>query len=300
MSRCRVLVVHRRSVYDDLMNGGKPSRLSDLVKAGDPLVMDIARAHAGHQDAMSKVAIALGDRGCESEWRHQLGDTRPDDFDLVVAVGGDGTVLHVSHSVAKAPILAVNSSPATSVGFFAAATADTFPEVLQQVLDGSYEPVRLSRMEVRVNDRVVATHALNDVLFCNFCPASTTRYALTFTGQTEEQLSSGVWVSTAAGSTAANNAAGGRIQRPRSRRLQFIVREPYPRGGVARRLPPTLVHGFISPGESLTIRSKTENARLYVDGPHIVVPVEFGDEIAFSRSSSDLLLHGFGESSLDR
>jgi NAD+ kinase len=296
MAAFRVLVVHRRSVYDDLMmNGGKRSRLGDLVKAGDPLVQDIARAHANHQDAMSKVALALGGMGCDSLWLHHLGETRPDDFDLVVAVGGDGTVLRISHAVEKAPILAVNSSPATSVGFFAAATAETFPKVLSQVMDGSFEPVRLARMEVRVNDRVVSNRALNDVLFCNACPASTTRYALTYGGQTEEQLSSGVWVATAAGSTAAIFAAGGRPQRPRSRRLQFVVREAYPRGGAERRAKPVLVNGFVHAEDALTIRSKTENARLYVDGPHIVVPVEFGDEISYGRSAADLLLYGYRE-----
>jgi NAD+ kinase len=277
------------------MKGEELSRLGALVTTGDPLVQDITAAHANHQHAMSKVALALADRGCETLWLHHLGDTRPDDFDLVVAVGGDGTVLHVSHSVEKAPILAVNSSPATSVGFFAAATAETFPEVLRQVLDGSFEPVRLSRMEVWVNQKVVANRVLNDVLFCNACPASTTRYALTYAGQTEEQLSSGVWVSTAAGSTAAIHAAGGRPQRPRSRRLQFAVREPFPRGGVERRTKPVLVSGFVGAQDALTIRSKTENARLYVDGPHILVPVEFGDEVVYSRSNSDLLLFGYRE-----
>ena len=48
------------------------------------------------------------------------------DADLVVAVGGDGTLLAASHNVVDVPILGVNSAPGHSVGFFCAAKRPTF------------------------------------------------------------------------------------------------------------------------------------------------------------------------------
>ena len=83
------------------------------------------------------------------------------------------------------------------------------------------------------------------MLFCHDCPASTTRYLLTFDGRTEDQISSGIWISTAAGSTSVIRSAGGKEMPPRSRRLQFAVREPFPLGGKDSRVAPTLIHGYV-------------------------------------------------------
>ena len=80
---------------------------------------------------------------------------------------------------------------------------------------------------------------------------------------------------------------------PRSKRLQFAVREPFPLGGKDSRVAPTLIHGFVPEGKSLTIRSKNNAARLYVDGPHVVFPVEFGDVVTFSLSDTPLHLFGY-------
>ena len=90
---------------------------------------------------------------------------------------------------------------------------------------------------------------------------------------------SGVWISTAAGSTAAIRAAGGRVMPPRSKRLQFLVREPLPEHRAVAGQQSTITRGFITENESLTIRSKTDTAKLFVDGPHVVFPVEFGSVI---------------------
>ncbi len=292
MQHPRILVVHRRSTYTDLVSNHQLPSFSRLVNASDPIVDNILLAHANHVASMEKVKQSLLERELKFVWRHRIDDVNPDEFDLVITVGGDGTVLHASHSIANTPVLGVNSSPTTSVGFFSGAMVDTFDEVLDKVLNDELSPLRLCRMVVRVNDRVVTTRALNDVLFCHDCPASTTRYVLTHDGISENQLSSGVWVSTAAGSTAAINAAGGRVMPARSRRLQFVVREPFPAGGALDPQPPTLVHGFVTDENKLSIRSKSVAARLYVDGPHVVFPIEMGDEVSFYRSSTPLLLLG--------
>jgi hypothetical protein len=72
-----------------------------------------------------------------------------------------------------------------------------------------------------------------------------------------------------------------------------MVREPFPVGGALELKKPTLIHGFISDNESLSIHSKTVAARLYVDGPHVVFPVEMGDLVTFSRSETPLHLLGY-------
>ncbi len=295
MKRPHILVVHLSSTYTNLVSKQRDTRVTKLVELGDPLVKDIISTHKNHETSISKVKNEIVKRNLDFTCRGSIGDLDPDVYDLVVAVGGDGTVLHASHSIGNTPVLAVNSSPSTSVGFLTAAGAENFGPILDQVLDRAFEPVRLSRMEVRVNDEVVTKRALNDVLFCHDCPASTTRYILTFDGKSENQLSSGVWVATAAGSTAAIRSAGGRVMPPRSRRLQFVVREPFQSGGDHMHRQHQLTRGFISEDETLIIRSKTEAARLYVDGPHVVFPINFGDVVTFSRSDEPLSLFGYNK-----
>ncbi len=286
-----VLVVHRRSAYTDFVSEKGHPHVKRLIQEGDPLVAGLVSAHDHHSAAMDKVAEALDARNINATWRHDINDLTPDDFDLIVTVGGDGTVLHASHTIERSPVLAVNSSPSTSVGFFTCTDAAHFGACLDTVLRGEDEPVSLSRMEARVNNKIVTDRALNDVLFCHDCPASTTRYLLKYNGETEDQVSSGVWVATAAGSTAAIRAAGGTPLAPHSTKLQFAVREPIPSGGANGRRRPTLTNGLVEEGVTFSIHSKTDAAMLYVDGPHVVFSVSFGDQVSFARSDKPFKLY---------
>jgi NAD+ kinase len=144
-------------------------------------------------------------------------------------------------------------------------------------------------MQVEIDSAVVSNRVLNDALFCHVSPAATTRYAIGVRDQRETQRSSGVWVAAAAGSSAAIRSAGGRLQPIGSKRLQFMVREPYAFAPVA----PRLRHGFIEIGECLELQSHIRDGRLYLDGPHIVRTVDIGSTIGFSRSVDTLSLLGF-------
>jgi NAD+ kinase len=130
---------------------------------------------------------------------------------------------------------------------------------------------------------------LNDALFSHLSPAATTRYAIRFRAREEEHKSSGVWVATAAGSTAAIRSAGGREQPISSKHLQFVVREPYQRGKAAYRVR----KGLIGPHERLELQSQMRAGRLYLDGPRIWHAVEIGSRLELSRSDEPLLLLGF-------
>jgi NAD+ kinase len=293
MSAARILVVHRESAYSEVAAGGAQGRIKGLLDGRDPLVADILRADERHATSMERIRLEVDARGLDAIWRHDWSDLDSADFDLVIAIGGDGTVLHASHSIGDTPVLAINSSPETSRGYFTAGGAAQFGGLLDGFLDGALDATPLYRMEVRVNGELIGARVLNDALFSHLCPASTTRYELQVGEEREEQLSSGVWVCTAAGSTAVVRSAGGKEMRSGSRRLQFIVREPGPLCGSRGMRWPEMVRGFAGHGCPISIRSKTSAARLYLDGPHLVHQIDFGDVVTFCGAARPLRLLGY-------
>src|SRR6185295_20354394 len=97
----------------------------------------------------------------------------------------------------------------------------------------------------------------------------------------EEHKSSGLWISTAAGSTAAIGSAGGIFMPIASRNFQFLVRELYRRLG--RKYD--MGSGTIAFGRKLIILSKMRVGRIFLDGPHRVLPFPIGSKLEVSASA---------------
>lgn len=209
-------------------------------------------------------------------------------YPLVVVVGGDGTVLGASHSILNIPVLGVSTSPLRSVGFFCGATSESFAALLDGWLGRTAPSTQVTRMEVVVGDRQVATPILNDALYCHSNPAAMTTCQLRVGGASELQHSSGIWISTGAGSTAAMLSAGGFVMPLDSPDLQYRVREPFVKKGGRYQL----VGGPVPGEEGLRIICRTGQAGLYLDGHIWHLDLEFGDEVRLRRSPHPLTLIG--------
>jgi len=142
-------------------------------------------------------------------------------------------------------------------------------------------------MEVRLNRRVISRRVLNEALFCHASPAATSRYLVQLDRHVEEHKSSGFWVGPAAGSTAAQLSAGGRILPLSSRRIQFVVREPFMLTAKLR-----FARKLIQAGDSLVVLSKMREAKLFLDGPHTVIDVGLGSRLRFTLSPEPLRVLG--------
>lgn len=282
----RVALVIKRTAWDLHQKASTP-RMRGLLARHDPTVANIRPAHEEHVATVETVKAALADAGVDTV---RIRTARFDDrgFDLVVTVGGDGTMLRASHSVCGAPMLAINSAPTYSVGFFCGANGETATAALGAALNGRLKGAVLTRMQVRLNGRVVTARVLNDALFCHQSPAATARYLVEYRGIVEEHKSSGVWIGPAAGSTAAQRSAGGKVLPLTSSNLQMVVREPYdPRGKRCR-----LTRVIAKPGAPITIRSKSREMRLFFDGPDQVARAVLGDVVMFEQSSEPLMVLG--------
>lgn len=158
--------------------------------------------------------------------------TRPEQveeaaFDLAVVVGGDGTMLDYARFLHHIPLLGVNSSPHTSVGRFHYTDITGLAEVLDAIKHDRIIPIELVRLNVMVDGAQISFPALNEVLFAHKNPAATSRYTIIVGNQQETQRSSGVWVSTAAGSSGAILSAGGKLLKTGEAGMQYRVREDF-------------------------------------------------------------------------
>lgn len=169
---------------------------------------------------------------------------------LVIALGGDGTVLHASHYVGgDTTLFGINVCDEYSVGHLCAVAAPLGEDVLdallhrQKTLPGKHQILDVSRLWVRAEkttcDSKSIPLALNDILICHQHPGAASRYQVSAyhnstenTQWTDTQISSGLWVATAAGTSAAIRSYPLPIEKPlplTDKRLFVAVRELYQR-----------------------------------------------------------------------
>ncbi|MFT5355752.1 MAG: NAD+ kinase [Polyangiales bacterium] len=282
----RVLVIYKKTTLQRY--GENDPTIKDLLARQDPSVAILMEAHEAHLSSLSRAKEALRALGVKATFRHRH-DGGSEAWDLVVTLGGDGTLLWASHQVDdQTPMVAINSAPTSSVGYFCAGDGDDVAAILESALSGKLRGTKLTRMRVEVDGEEHSGRVLNDILFCHRVPAATTRYIIHHGDDQESHTSSGVWAGPAAGSTAAQRSAGGKILPIGSRKIQWVVREPYRPDD----MPLALSRGLVAPGEDLILKSKTRNGRMYMDGAQRVVDVDIGQEIRLSRSSESLTLLG--------
>jgi NAD kinase len=202
------------------------------------------------------------------------------DFSMSVAVvvlGQDGLVANAAKYVGDAPIIGVNPDPARYDGVLLPFQLREARNALRTVLAGKERIRKVTLAEVNLQDGQQIL-AFND-LFVGVRSHVSARYKLTVNGRTETQSSSGVLISTGAGSTGwmssvFNMAAGIAIAQNRkpieplrlkwdASQLLWVVREPF----VSRTTQAGLVYGRLKEGDVIEIESMTpENGVIFSDG----------------------------------
>lgn len=143
----------------------------------------------------------------------------PRDVDLVIVLGGDGTLLAMAARIAQArrdiPILGVNFG---SLGFLTEIRIDELLPSLERVLDGSAtfdERAMLEADAYRKGQQVDSRVVLNDVVFTKAALSRMIELSVSVDGGFVTRVKAdGLIIASATGSTAYNLAAGGPIVHP--------------------------------------------------------------------------------------
>ncbi|HRG83385.1 MAG TPA: hypothetical protein PLO99_12795 [Chitinophagaceae bacterium] len=195
---------------------------------------------------------------------------------LIVVIGQDGLVANTAKYSKTCPIIAVNPDKARYDGVLLPFSSNDFTEGVENVITGRYRARTARFAEARLNDgqRLLA---FND-LFIGASSHVSARYKISFNGETEEHSSSGLIVSTAAGSTgwlsSVFNMAYGVAglfeqnitpQRPvlNDNEMLFAVREPFQ----SIRTQTGITAGLIQEQDQLSVESlMTTGGVIFSDG----------------------------------
>jgi NAD+ kinase len=137
--------------------------------------------------------------------------------DMIVALGGDGTMLRVARELDgnPTPILGVNLG---GLGFLTSVRSDELFPVIKQVLAGKYSVTTRHTLRatiLRDGKRRHTHHALNDAVIARGATSRVVGLSLAVDGEwLTEYTCDGIILATATGSTAYSLSAGGPILLP--------------------------------------------------------------------------------------
>ena len=179
----------------------KPSMTPDvkrilLVTHGDPQVTAATLPALAAALAAKGVELVLSeDEVAKHPDVQPISVDRPDDVDLILVLGGDGTMLRALHRVIDRPVACVGVNYGT-FGFLTTMRANEMLDRLPDVLSGGLEVVNLPTVSVETPDQLgrmaVLEWAVNGV-------------------DLGQRGCDGILISTPAGSTGYNLSAGGSV-----------------------------------------------------------------------------------------
>jgi len=254
----------------------------------------VIKPHAPGVEAVLRGLVDyLGERGVSSVLEdaaaRKLGRARgvarealPEKVDLIVVLGGDGTLLSVAYKAARAgvPVMGVNLG---RLGFLTEIPVSEARLALDSMLTGEAESVISPRRLIEARCRRKVHLCLNDVVINKGALSRMVQIAIRIDGKEVAVLKAdGIIVSTPTGSTAYSLAAGGPIVQPR---VPAVVLSPI--------CPHTLTFRpmVISAGSTIGLKLITDGEEVYLTldgqrGAHLIK----NDEVEVRTSRLELKL----------
>jgi len=210
-----------------------------------------------------------------SSWEEEKAKPQIAGSDLILSIGGDGTMLRSVRAVIPdvVPVVGINLG---NLGFMTELKADDALENLSRLLDGEGWIEERAMLEVEPLSEGKVFHAMNDVFVGRRSFARLIKIDAEVDGELlATYRADGVVLATATGSTGYSMAAGGPILCPQAKEIIFKPVCPHLALDRAVVLP-----------EDAEIRLKvttTHEAMLSIDG-QVELPLSSGDAVRVKRS----------------
>jgi len=171
-----------------------------------------------HQAALSACCPSFG-----------FAETLGDDADIIVALGGDGTILRAVHEFRDLPVLGLNFG---GLGYLSAVGGDEAERAFSMLAHGRYVISDRTLIEVRrTGDSEGLALALNDIAIARGLTGHAVRLDLSVDGKSVTRyMADGIVFATPTGSTAYSLAAGGPVVMPDSESLIITPMNPHALG----------------------------------------------------------------------
>ena len=232
-----------------------------------------------------KLEKFLGSRGISvwlcSAWEGEKARTQVNNTDLILSIGGDGTILRAAQAVVPRPI-PITGINLGKLGFMTELSADEAVAKLPALLagEGWIDERALLEAELSVSGEEPSPifYALNDVVVARGAAARTVRIEASIDGEVlTTYRGDGVIVATATGSTGYSLAAGGPILHPQAKEFLMLPILPHLSSAYTLVLPSTVV-------VTLYVGA-AHQAALSIDG-HINKPLSSGAMVTIKHSSN--------------
>ena len=152
-------------------------------------------------------------------------------------------------------------------------------------MKNNFEMKKIQRLEAYISNKKIKELALNEFYVASVKDYHTARYFLNIRGKKERQKSSGVLISTPAGSNAWVKSAGGKILPLNSNKFEYLVREPYC-GRVSAKC--TLVAGILNKNEKIGVIFESSEGVLIADSLSKEHKFKAGQKVTIKLSKNPL------------
>lgn len=204
-------------------------------------------------------------------------DLQDMDVDIIIAIGGDGTILRTQSFIdgKNIPIFGINMG---TVGFLTEISPEESFHAIKEVLNGNYFIEERTRLEVWHNRELAP--ALNEVVLMTRKPAKMLHLEIRVDDEIVEELrADGLIIATPSGSTAYSMSAGGPIVDPRVNAFIIVPICPFKLGS-----RPTVVSGESI--ISVKLLREGKKAIAVIDG-QFEEEINYMEEVIFKKSEQN-------------
>ena len=204
-----------------------------LIIANDTKDVDLKWSHYAEK--------IISEKGCESDLCIGVTDSRLpaafDGKDVIIVMGGDGTMLGVSHVLGgrEIPVIGVNLG---TVGFLTEVVVSEIDTMIEKLINGDYEieyrmmlkgaVIRKGSDSSEDADKDDSLHALNEVVLARENALKLIAVQINVNGKYFDTCEAdGILLSTPTGSTGYNLSAGGPIAMPDAKMIVMTPISPY-------------------------------------------------------------------------